>query len=667
MSDEQWQAILGNEKIVSFLEKSGLGVPVSELGYGDGLSVGELTSFGADALSSILESAGGFLNFDMLSTGLELFNGAKGMFEQVSSKIEELVGYITQATQVIIDAWTNREDYLYNFLKIIEKHLQEYEKLQREDNQFQKGRTASVEDIKRNWNEQWKSLQTQLEEQQERLETRQDELNRSRWNPFQLISGWDPTSDTLYENREVKFLWDVIIGLGEAFAPFGTGEFFSQLNQLYEDYDERVQNSYEDRLAAEQAILDIEDQRLELVKAGAEEATQFEQKVLDALIQKEQEQIDELTRLNESITEANSKLISTLQNNLEKIRQDRENEKKEEELGEKERRLAYLRQDTSGANMMEIKKLEEELEEGHEDYTDTLIDQKISELQEQNDKAAEQRQQQIELLQAQLEWNQKYGLYWDTIYGMLYTFDENGNVILKPENFDIDGNIRENSELAQILGTFSDRMGMSTWSAVLDSEELKLLGRYYGAFVGVNGVDGNWKNRWALDEPGADDPNYAYPEQEIPEGVWGVLYSMEIMFKKYFVNSDHGLANGIGRVDEAFKNAFGKLFGIEELANYNFEDHKAEQVQSTFFAGLKEASDNMSAAIAKIFETGNKTTRSVAFNSGGNQTYGDTIINNQIAIDTLGYDVSLDEVANKLFGRLTEMFTSPINSLQRSR
>jgi hypothetical protein len=129
------------------------------------------------------------------------------------------------------------------------------------------------------------------------------------------------------------------------------------------------------------AILDIEDERLELVKIGAEEATEFEQKILDALIQKEQEQIEELSRLNDAITNANSKLISTLQKNLDQIRQDRENEKREEELGEKERRLAYLRQDTSGANMMEIKKLEEELEEEHEDYTDTLIDQKISELE----------------------------------------------------------------------------------------------------------------------------------------------------------------------------------------------------------------------------------------------------------------------------------------------
>jgi hypothetical protein len=34
-------------------------------------------------------------------------------------------------------------------------------------------------------------------------------------------------------------------------------------------------------------------------------------------------------------------------------------------------------------------RLQEEIDEGIEDYTDTLIDQKISELQEQNDEAAE--------------------------------------------------------------------------------------------------------------------------------------------------------------------------------------------------------------------------------------------------------------------------------------
>ena len=635
---------------------------------GDGGTIGDITGSLFGGGSDFLNSIGDFLNFDMMSLGLDMFNGMKGMIDQGKQMVEKIIGYITQATQVIVDAWTNREDYLYNFLKIIEKHLQEYEKLQRYSTQLEKGRLTSSQDILNNWNDQWKSLQLQLEEQQERLETRQKELERSRWNPFSLISGWNPSSDTLYENREVKFLWDLLIGFGQM-APMGLGAFFSQLNQLYEDYDQRVQNSYEDRLAAEQAILDIEDERLELVKVGSEEATEFEQKLLDAMIQKEQEQIDELTRLNDAITDANSKLISTLQDNLDKMRQDRENEKKEEELGEKERRLAYLRQDTSGANMLEIKKLEEQLEEEHEDYTDTLIDQKISELEKQNELAAEQRQQQIDLLQSQLDYAEKYGLYWDAIYGMLYTIDENGNAVLNPENFDLDGNIRENSQLAQMLGTFSDRLGMSVWSAVLDNEEVKRLGRYYGAFIGMNGVDGNWANYWALQDPGADDPNYAYPDQEIPDGLWGVLYKLEIGIKKYFANSDPDLIDRGGRIGQAFKNFFGKLFGNEEWANYQYEAVNAAHVQSTTFAGMKKLSDDTKEWFKSLFSNnesyGNKTSRNLTGN--GAQNIGDINTTNYFQIGNVGETISLDEMVDRVAERFKDMFSIGNNVLGRSR
>jgi len=103
----------------------------------------------------------GFEMWAMFEQGI---NWGFEMFEEVKGKIEELIGYITQATQVIVDAWTNREDYLYNFLKIIEKHLAEYEKLQRYSTQLEKGRLSSSQDILNNWNEQWKSLQLQLEE-----------------------------------------------------------------------------------------------------------------------------------------------------------------------------------------------------------------------------------------------------------------------------------------------------------------------------------------------------------------------------------------------------------------------------------------------------------------------------------------------------------------------
>ena len=664
LGDKERDALLSNEKLVEFLGKSGLGPIVSEIGWGEGATNGELLSLANGFMGGALEQIGGFLNFDMM----KILGDSGGLIEQGKQIVEQIVGKIAEITGALIDAWTNREDILYNFLNVLEKYLHDYEVMQRYSTQLEKGRMASVDDIRQNWEQQWQSLQDQLEMQQERIETRQDQLDRSRWNPFQLISGWDPTSDSLYENRGVKMAFDLLIS-AIGMLPMGLGAFGGQLNQLYEDYDKRVQEAYEDRLAAEMAILDIEDERLELVKIGAEEATEFEQKVLDALVQKEQEQIEELSRLNDAITGANSKLISTLQKNLDQIRQDRENEKKEEELGEKERRLAYLRQDTSGANMMEIKKLEEELEEGHEDYTDTLIDQKISELEKQNEAAAEQRQQQIDLLQAQLDWSQKYGLYWDAIYGMLYTIDENGNAVLNPENFDLDGNIRENSQLAQMLGTFSDRLGMSVWSSVLDNEEAKRLGRYYGAFIGNNGISGEWADYWALLNPGADDPDYATPMPEIPDGIWGVLYRIETSIGKYFGSSNMGLWNAGERLEVGLKNILGDVFNIEEWANATAKGFHREDVIGKNTLTLMNGWNKLSEGLLGIADFGNKTSQSLTNRAGYNrhQNNGDNNISNYFNIGTVGENISLDDMVDKVSSALREVFSAGTNIVHHGR
>jgi hypothetical protein len=59
---------------------------------------------------------------------------------------------------------------------------------------------------------------------------------------------------------------------------------------------------------------------------------------------------------------------------ISRIRQQRENENTERELEEKQRRILYLSQDTSGANDLEILNLQKELDQESMDYTDTLID-----------------------------------------------------------------------------------------------------------------------------------------------------------------------------------------------------------------------------------------------------------------------------------------------------
>jgi hypothetical protein len=137
-----------------------------------------------------------------------------------------------------------------------------------------------------------------------------------------------------------------------------------------------------------------------------------------------------------------------MQYNLEQERQMRENEKTEQDLEDKQRRLEYLSQDTSGANALEIEQLQKEIDEGRESYTDTLIDQKISELQHQNDEAAEQRQRQIDIAQSQLDHYVETGEIWNNVYSLM----ENG--------IGADG-IIPGSELEKLLKDNEDWAGKS--------------------------------------------------------------------------------------------------------------------------------------------------------------------------------------------------------------
>jgi hypothetical protein len=128
-----------------------------------GVTKGQMGGSILEDIGGMLGFSGDLLNFDMMGMGMDMFNMGKGIMDQGKQMAEQVIGYITQATQVLVDAWTNREDYLYNFLQIIEKYLHDYEKMQRYSTQLEKGRMATVNDIRSSWEQQWQSLQEQLE------------------------------------------------------------------------------------------------------------------------------------------------------------------------------------------------------------------------------------------------------------------------------------------------------------------------------------------------------------------------------------------------------------------------------------------------------------------------------------------------------------------------
>ena len=130
-------------------------------------------------------------------------------------------------------------------------------------------------------------------------------------------------------------------------------------------------------------------------------------RIKEAVVFDRQQEIDKLTEINDTIADSNSRIVSAMRESVEDSRRARENERTEQEIADKQARLAYLKMDTSGANALAIKQLEEEIAQDQESYTDRLIDEKINELEEQNNIAQEQRAQQIELMQKQLEHDEK--------------------------------------------------------------------------------------------------------------------------------------------------------------------------------------------------------------------------------------------------------------------
>lgn len=248
------------------------------------------------------------------------------------------------------------------------------------------------------------------------------------------------------QDKTIEINWDLINKIKDSEEGDKVKEYVSKLEGFQSQYDEQIE-----------ALEDIESTLQEIEKRGQDQYISLEDRTRDALIKQIQDKIDEQTAVDEAINDTNQKLIDSIQKQLEQQRQERDNAKTEQEIADKETRLAYLQQDSSGANAVEIANLQKEIAEARENYTDQLIDQKISELQQQNEEAAEQRQQQIDLMQQSLEWQEKSGAFWEEVQSLIASgVDEQGQLV-------------HGSELENLL------KAADTWNGLSEEGKMKWL------------------------------------------------------------------------------------------------------------------------------------------------------------------------------------------------
>ena len=439
-----------SEETLSKLDKLPIGdntknLIKNTLGKNEGGTIGSVMGDMFGASSDMFGSIGDILNFDMMTMGLDGMNMMKDMGQK-------MIQYVVQFVQTIINWWINREDWLYNLLSAIEQEVRNFNRQSEVEERFRLYSDEGLNDLVSAWEAMRASLEKQIDLNEQLIESRQAELQFLNMTnlPFAPAFYYDYAEERVIENPWVYDIYVLLLDIGSMIPEFG--QIFSSIKQLMEDNKKRMEDAVQEIEDARDKILELEKQQLELRTKYMEDEIELEELVMDTIIEKQQEQIDELSTMNEAIEQGNEKLIQTLNDNLDRIRQQRENQDKEEELAEKERRLAYLRQDTSNANRAEIMNLQEELKNERRDYTDELIDQKISELEKQNELAAEQRQKQIDLLQSQLDYTEKYGLQW----AEAQTLIKNG--------FDSEGRLRVGTDLYNMLMSKEDFTSMGLGS-----------------------------------------------------------------------------------------------------------------------------------------------------------------------------------------------------------
>ena len=165
-----------------------------------------------------------------------------------------------------------------------------------------------------------------------------------------------------------------------------------ELNDAAKDYNDAIKD-------ATDITKEVYDTLLDYKKTVAD----LENTLLKQLEENLKKQIDNAKKLNSALTKSLKDILDTVKKRLQERRQKEDNAKTEQDIANKQQRLNLLRANTSGGNQAEIARLEKEIEDAQRSYGRTLEDQTLTKLQEQGDKASQQRERQIAIAEAQLE------------------------------------------------------------------------------------------------------------------------------------------------------------------------------------------------------------------------------------------------------------------------
>ena len=337
-------------------------------------------------------------------------------------------------------AYENKHDKRYNLVQDIAEEQRTLNKLQDQYNDLLRSANVSAEKLSKNYKDQVASLKKTRQLNQQMLDYRKKDFKEY----LNENSQYKKYGTYNWKDNTIEINWGKINAIKDEEKGSKVDEYISKLEE-FEGYMDDVNDT----------LMEINNQISELAESYQDAYITGLNTVKDALVEVRQKEIDKLSSLNDTINDSNSRMFDAIQKAIDDERQARENEKTEEDIANKEKRLAQLQMDTSGGNQLEILQLQKEIDEARENYQDSLVDQQLSRMREDADAAAEQRERQISLLDEQLKIDQLNGEIWSKVFNIWNT------------GFTSDGKLNWGSPLGQLLRETADYQSMS------DAEKMK--------------------------------------------------------------------------------------------------------------------------------------------------------------------------------------------------
>lgn len=330
--------------------------------------------------------------------------------------------------------YKNEYDKRYNLVEDIAEEQRTLNKLEAEYQALLEGSNTSAQKLLKNYNKQIASLEKQQKLNQKLLTYRKKDM-RSLLNQNSKYSQYATYNQ---KDNTIEINWDKINKIKSSDKGEKVDEYISKL----EEAQSRIEEVKDTLLDIKQTIKELGEEQVDAYVSSLNQ-------VKDALVEAQQQQIDKLSKLNDTINDQNSRMFDAIQKSIDDERQARENDKTEQDIADKERRLAQLQMDTTGGNQTEILALQKEIDDAREGYGDSLVDQQLARMQDEADQAAEQRERQISLMEEQLDLYQSTGEVWRDVYDLWAT------------GFTSNGKLNMESPLGKLLMDTADYMAMS--------------------------------------------------------------------------------------------------------------------------------------------------------------------------------------------------------------